>query len=111
WGGGQSFAYAAAQPALNGAVVYYGTPPDAAGLAKVGAPVAGFYGGDDARVTATVTPTEAEMKRLSKSYETHVYEGAGHGFLRAQDDRNEANRKATADAWPRTIAFLKDRLK
>ncbi|HEY6050760.1 MAG TPA: alpha/beta fold hydrolase, partial [Thermoanaerobaculia bacterium] len=28
WGGGQSFAYAAAQPALNGAVVYYGTPPD-----------------------------------------------------------------------------------
>ncbi|MDQ6891683.1 MAG: dienelactone hydrolase family protein [Acidobacteriota bacterium] len=111
WGGGQSFAYAAAQPALNAAVVYYGTPPDAAQLAKVAAPVAGFYGGDDARVTSTVTPTETEMKRLSKSYEPHVYDGAGHGFLRAQDDRNGANRKAASEAWPRMVAFLKERLR
>ena len=34
WGGGQSFAYAVSQPALNAAVVYYGTPPDAAQLPK-----------------------------------------------------------------------------
>jgi carboxymethylenebutenolidase len=111
WGGGKSFAYAAAQPDLNAAVVYYGTPPEAPELAKVRAAVAGFYGGDDARVTSTVAPTEAEMKRLGKTYEPHVYDGAGHGFLRAQDDRNGANRKATADAWPRTVAFLKERLK
>ena len=111
WGGGKSFAYAASQPALNAAVVYYGTPPEAAELAKVRAPVVGFYGGDDARVTATVAPAEAEMKRLGKTYEPHVYEGAGHGFLRAQEDRNGANRKATADAWPRTVAFLRERLK
>jgi carboxymethylenebutenolidase len=111
WGGGQSFAYAASQPSLNGAVVYYGTPPEAPQLAKVAAPVLGFYGGDDARVTSTVAPTEAEMKKLGKKYEPHVYDGAGHGFLRAQEGRDGANRKATADAWPKTVAFLKDRLR
>jgi carboxymethylenebutenolidase len=111
WGGARSFAYAAAQPALDGAVVYYGTSPEAAELAKIKAPVLGLYGGDDARVNATISPAETEMKRLSKSYEPHVYEGAGHGFLRAQEGREGANLKATQQAWPRTIAFLKERLK
>jgi carboxymethylenebutenolidase len=111
WGGGKSFSYAATQPSLAAAVVYYGTPPEAADLAKIKAPVLGFYGGDDARVTSTVAPAEAEMKKLGKTYEPHVYEGAGHGFLRAQEDRNGANLKATRMAWPRTVAFLRERLK
>ena len=111
WGGGQSFAYAVTQPTLAGAVVYYGTPPTPADLARIKAPVLGFYGGDDARITTTVTATEAEMKKLGKTYEPHVFEGAGHGFLRAQDDRNGANLKATQQAWPRTVAFLRDQLK
>ena len=66
WGGGASFAYAAEQPALDAAVVYYGTPPDSSALASLKVPVLGFYGGDDARVTSTVEPTKAEMKRLGK---------------------------------------------
>ena len=111
WGGGRSFAYAATQPALDAAVVYYGTRPKPADIAKIKAPVLGFYGGDDARVTATVAPAEAEMKKLGKTYEPHVFEGAGHGFLRAQDDRDGANLKATREAWPRTLAFLRERLK
>jgi len=111
WGGGKSFAYAAAQPGLNAAVVYYGTSPEASELAKIKAPVLGHYGGDDARVDATIPPAEAEMKKLGKTYEPHVYEGAGHGFLRAQEDRDGANLKATKQAWPRTISFLRDQLK
>lgn len=111
WGGGRSFAYAASQPTLAGAVVYYGTPPEAADMEHIKAPVLGFYGGDDARVTATVAAAEAEMKKLGKTYEPHVFEGAGHGFLRAQDDRNGANLKATQQAWPRTVAFLREQLK
>jgi carboxymethylenebutenolidase len=107
WGGARSFAYASTQPALNAAVVYYGTSPDAAALATVAAPVQGHYGGDDARVNATIPPAEAEMKRLGKTYEPHVYDGAGHGFLRAQTGREGANYKATQGAWPRTIAFLR----
>jgi len=111
WGGGRSFAYAVSQPALNAAVVYYGTSPEAADLARIKAPVLGLYGGDDARVVATIGPAEAEMKKLGKTYETHVYDGAGHGFLRAQDDRAGANLKATQNAWPRTVAFLREHLK
>jgi len=111
WGGGQSFSYAAAQPGLNAAVVHYGTSPDAAALGKIQASVLGLYGGDDARVDATIPPAEAEMKRLGKTYEPHIYEGAGHGFLRAQSERDGANLKATREASPRTIAFLRERLK
>ncbi|HEX9940371.1 MAG TPA: dienelactone hydrolase family protein [Thermoanaerobaculia bacterium] len=111
WGGARSFAYAAAQPALNAAVVYYGTSPEAADLAKIKAPVLGLYGGDDARVNATIPAAETEMKKPGKTYEPHVYEGAGHGFLRAQEDRDGANLKATKQAWPRTVAFLRERLK
>jgi carboxymethylenebutenolidase len=111
WGGARSFAYAASQPGLDAAVVYYGTSPEAADLARVKAPVLGLYGGDDARVNATIAPAEAEMKTLGRTYEPNVYEGAGHGFLRAQSGREGANLKATQQAWPRTIAFLRDRLK
>jgi carboxymethylenebutenolidase len=111
WGGGQSFAYAASEPSLDAAVVFYGVSPEAADLAKIKAPVLGHYGGDDARVDATIPPAEAEMKKLGKSYEPHIYEGAGHGFLRAQEDRDGANLKATQQAWPRTLAFLRQHLK
>jgi len=111
WGGGTSFAYAAVQPKLDAAVVYYGTSPDAAALAKIQAPVEGFYGGDDARVDATIPSAEAEMKRLGKTYRPHVYDGAGHGFLRDQAGRDGANWKAAQQAWPATVAFLRERLK
>ncbi len=107
WGGATSFRYASVQPELNAAVVYYGTSPDAAALANIKAPVLGLYGGDDARVNATIEPASAELKKLGKSYEPQLFDGAGHGFLRAQADRSGANRAATEKAWPRTIEFLK----
>ncbi len=107
WGGAPSFAWAAAQPALDAAVVYYGSPPPAAALEAVRAPVLGLYGGDDARVTSTVPDTEAAMKKLGKSYASHVFEGAGHGFLRQQDGQEGANLKAAMEAWPKTLEFLR----
>jgi carboxymethylenebutenolidase len=111
WGGARSFAYAAAQPELNAAVVYYGSgPSELPTLASIKAPVLGLYGGDDARVNATIEPVAAEMTKLGKSYETEIYEGAGHGFLRDQAGREGANRRATEKAWPRTIAFLRKNL-
>jgi carboxymethylenebutenolidase len=111
WGGATSFRYATAQPALDAAVVYYGTAPDASAFAAAHAPVLGFYGGDDARVTSTVAPTDAAMKAAGKSYESHVFDGAGHGFLRAQSDRNGANMRATEQAWPRTLEFIRQHTK
>ena len=110
WGGAASFQYAAQQPELDAAVVYYGSAPDAAALASIEAPVLGLYGSDDARVNATIEPAAAEMKKLGKTYETEIYDGAGHGFLRAQSGREGANMKATGQAWPRTIEFLRKHL-
>jgi carboxymethylenebutenolidase len=110
WGGGQSFAYAVAQPELSAAVVYYGTNPDPASLEKVKAPVMGNYGSNDQRVNATVGPAQEAMKKLGKTYEAHTYEGAGHGFLRQQDG-SDANKKAAEQAWPATVKFLKEHTK
>lgn len=112
WGGSQSFLYATAQPALNAAVVYYGSSPsDPAAFAHIQAPVLGLYGGDDARVNATIAPADAEMKKLGKRYAHQIYEGAGHGFLRQQTGRDGANMRATEQAWPATIAFFREHLK
>ncbi len=110
WGGSHSFAYAVAQPALDAAVVYYGSAPEESGLAVIHAPVLGLYGGDDARITMTVEPTAAIMKRLGKAYEFEIFPGAGHGFLRNQSDRDGANLEATRKAWPRTLDFLRKHL-
>jgi len=108
WGGSKSFAFATTWPGLAGAVVYYGTPPDEAAMARIAAPVLGFYGGDDARVTSTVEPTRQAMQRLGKRYTPEVFDGAGHGFLRDQAGRDGANLKAAQAAWPRTVAFLRE---
>jgi carboxymethylenebutenolidase len=49
------------------------------------------------------------MRRLNKPYEIHVFEGAGHGFLRQQEGR-EANRLVAEKAWPLTVAFFRRHL-
>lgn len=111
WGGGRSFACAAASPPPQAAVVFYGASPDSAQLLAVRAPVLGHYGGDDARITASVDGTRATLAKLGRTYETHVYAGAGHGFLRQQDARDGANLKASQAAWARTLEFLRRSLR
>ena len=54
WGGGKSFAFATHRKDLSAAFVFYGTPP--ADVATITAPVYGFYGGNDARVTRPFLP-------------------------------------------------------
>lgn len=109
WGGSTSFAHAVHAPGLGAAVVYYGGAPASDMLKSVRAPVLGLYGGDDARVNATIAPADSAMKALGKAYEYAIYDGAGHGFLRAQSER-DANMSATKQAWPRTIAFFRKNL-
>ena len=55
----------------------------------------------------TIAPTQAKMKELGKTYEPHIFEGAQHGFLRAQTGGNGANMKATQQAWPLAVAWIK----
>jgi len=113
WGGGQSFNYALSQAELAGTVVYYGSCPGATDtsapderIAKIGAPVLGLYGGNDARINATLPATIAAMMRNSKVYEFHTFEDAGHGFLHRQDGPGGNNLTAARHAWPLTIDFL-----
>jgi len=107
WGGRQTFRFATNRPDLRAAFVFYGNGPEAKEeVARIKAPVYGFYGGNDARVNATIDPTKTAMGKLSKAYDTHIYQGAGHGFLRAQSGQDGANLKATEQAWPTMLAFF-----
>jgi len=69
-------------------------------LGTVRAPVIGLYGEDDARVNTTVGPAAARMKELGKTFVTHTFKGAGHGFLRAHGERDIANLEASRKAGP-----------
>jgi len=107
WGGSASWIYATAQPKLDAAVVCYGSAPDETYLENVEAPVLGLYGENDARVNVTIEPAKEVMDRLGKSFAYEIYDGAGHGFIRATD-ASEANLEAAKQAWPRAIAFLRE---
>jgi carboxymethylenebutenolidase len=107
WGGGKSFAFATHRHDLSAAFVFYGPPP--ADMTAVTAPVYGFYAGNDARITATVPATTEAMKTAGKKYDPVIYDGAGHGFMRAGQDpaANDANKKAYEDGFKRLVALLK----
>jgi carboxymethylenebutenolidase len=108
WGGGQSFRFATERPDLAAAFVFYGPPPPKEAMARIRAPIYGFYGGNDARIDATIPDTVAAMKALGKTYEPVTYAGAGHGFMRAGEapDASEANRRARDEAWERWRGLL-----
>jgi carboxymethylenebutenolidase len=103
WGGGQSFRFATNRPDLSAAFVFYGGPPDKDAMARIKAPVYGFYAGNDERINATLPDTTKQMSSAGKAFEPVVYDGAGHGFMRAGEapDANDANKKAREDAWVR----------
>jgi carboxymethylenebutenolidase len=109
WGGGQSFRSATNNRDVKAAFVFYGTPPSEGDMAKINCSVYGFYGGNDARVTATVPKATDQMKAAGKTYEPVIYDGAGHGFMRAGEapDANDANKKARDGAFQRTLELLK----
>ncbi len=142
WGGTTTFFFATRRPTLKAAFVFYGSAPkdnpqgqpysvDKAAIAKIGAPVYGFYAENDMRIDATVPPTVEAMKAANKPYDPVTYAGAGHGFMRGGEPNNpppaaaaadaddaakkkaadamtmyKANRKAHDDAWARWMSIL-----
>jgi carboxymethylenebutenolidase len=110
WGGGQSFRFVTNRKDLSAAFVFYGTPPDATAMSAITAPVYGFYAGNDARVDATIPTATDAMKAAGKKYDPVIYDGAGHGFMRAGEDpanTNAANVAAHDQAWQRWLTLLK----
>lgn len=109
WGGGKSFAFATHRKDLAAAFVFYGPPPPDADMANITAPVYGFYGGNDARIDATIPATITAMQAAGKKYEPVTYEGAGHGFMRAGVDPTntvEGNKTAREQGFARLTAEL-----
>jgi carboxymethylenebutenolidase len=111
WGGGKTFAYAAHNPNIAAAFVFYGTAPKKKDeMTHIKATVYGFYGEKDARITEEVPDVEKEMKAVGKKYDPVVYKGAGHGFMRSgatPDAKNKADITARQDAWKRWKEILK----
>jgi carboxymethylenebutenolidase len=139
WGGQTVFFHSinGGVKGFTGGVAYYGLPYTTSGtpatattaavagvliadsIAKIKTPVMLLSGSKDARITALMPALDSMMKALHKTYSGTNYEGAIHGFLRAQDDpksptRDEveesANLAAAKDGWPKTVAFLKKNL-
>jgi carboxymethylenebutenolidase len=77
-------------------------------MKNISAPVYGFYAGNDARISATVPATEQAMKTAGKTYEPVVYDGAGHGFMRAGEapDADAANTTARREGFKRFVDLL-----
>jgi carboxymethylenebutenolidase len=109
WGGGQSFRFATTRQNLSAAFVFYGPPPPADAMKNIAAPVYGFYAGSDARISSTVPDAKTAMAAAGKKYDPVIYDGAGHGFMRAGEDptnTNPANTTARTEALARLQTLL-----
>jgi carboxymethylenebutenolidase len=108
WGGSQTWRLALSGEKLVLAAPFYGTAPAEADFAPITAAVHGFYGGNDARVNATLERTIAAMRAAGRSFEPVTYDGAGHAYLRAgeEPDALPANRDAMHRSWERLLALL-----
>ena len=110
WGGSRTWDAANTIDNVAVAFPFYGTGPTTdEGVSAIEAPVYGFYGGADARVNATIEPTQALMDKHGKKFEPVIYEGAGHAFMRLGEEANpsQQNRTARDAAWVRWLTLLR----
>lgn len=110
WGGSKTFAYACHNPNIAAAFVFYGSAPrEDSAYTTIQAPVYGFYGSRDNRITGDVPRVRQRMDAHGKKYEPIVYEGAGHAFMRlgeASTNPDDPNRRAHDLAWQRWKRLL-----
>ena len=93
---------------LSSTIIYYGrlvSDPDE--LSKIKWPVLGIFGDqDDSIPVENVTNFKAALDSIGIPNEIHVYEGVGHAF--ANPSRDSYAPEQTADAWNKTLSFLKN---
>ncbi len=103
-GGGLSALLACEETELSGAAVFYGMAPPAEKAAQINCPVIAFYGAKDQRVNAGIPGFQGAMRAAGKSFEHHVYDGAGHAFF--NDDSPSYKVGASRDSYARLLAFF-----
>ena len=93
---------------LSSTIIYYGrlvSDPDE--LSKIKWPVLGIFGDqDDSIPVENVTNFESALDSLGIPNEIYVYDGVGHAF--ANPSRDSYAPEQTADAWNKTLSFLKN---
>jgi carboxymethylenebutenolidase len=110
-GGALSLYAASKNPQVGACVVFYGIHPKVEpDFDNLRAPVLGIFAEKDNFVTPDVVRAlEDTMREHGKSIETHTYPGTDHAFF--NDTRPEVyDADAAADAWRRTLAFLRAHL-
>ena len=110
-GGALALYTATKNPKVGACVVFYGGHPKVKpDLPNLNAPVLGLYAEKDGSVTPeSARDLERKLKDLGKQIEVKIYEGADHAFF--NDTRPEVyNAEAAADAWQRTVEFLREHL-
>jgi carboxymethylenebutenolidase len=106
FGGSYSFALAAADRRIRGAVPFYGAPPESADLVHLDCPVLALYGEEDERLIDSLPAVTQKMHDAGVQFVSHVYPDAGHAFF---NDTNPISYRpeVAADAWARSIEFLR----
>ena len=111
-GGALSLFAASRNQKVGACVVFYGGHPNVKpDIASLHAPVLGIWAGKDGFVTPqVVAELDTQLTSAGKRHEFHTYPDAQHAFF--NDTRAEVHdAKASADAWSKTLAFLRRELK
>lgn len=95
---------------LAATIVYYGRPvTDTASLSSISWPILGIFGDQDQAITVeSVKQFASALNASSITNEIYLYGNVGHAFANPSGD-NYAS-KETADAWQKTIGFLRTHL-
>lgn len=95
---------------LAATIVYYGRPvTDTASLSSISWPILGIFGDQDQAISVeSVKQFASALNASGITNEIYLYEGVGHAFANPSGDNYAP--KETADAWQKTIGFLKQYL-
>jgi carboxymethylenebutenolidase len=110
--GGQLALFAATlDPSIGATVNFYGIHPNVKpDYRRLSGPVLGLYAEKDAFVTPEAArAVDQAIRAAGKQSEVHIYPGVDHAFF--NDERPDVyDREAAADAWQRTLGFLRRHL-
>jgi carboxymethylenebutenolidase len=109
YGGGMANFLAAHSREIDAAVPFYGSPPAAADVASIKAPLLLQFAEQDERINAAWPASEAALKSAGVKYQAFVYPGTQHGFN--NDTTPRYDKDAAALAWQRTIEFFNKHLR
>ena len=95
---------------LAATIVYYGRPvTDTASLSSISWPILGIFGDQDQAIPVeSVKQFASALNASSITNEIYLYENVGHAFANPSGDSYAS--KETADAWQKTIGFLRTHL-